>query len=164
MLSLTGKMEGYPTLEEAKAAGPFHCNCRHAYGLHIDLDKEIEELEREEREFSLPSYENAVIPPEKLINYALNKKHRGGGKDKAIAFERALGYTVDNYEQLIEEVLANLLMYPAVYKGSTKYGKKYEVKMELAGPNGKTATVITGWLVEKETGRPRLTTIYIDKR
>jgi hypothetical protein len=47
ILSITGKTPGYPTLEEAKAAGLFHPNCRHAYGLHIDLDKEIEELERE---------------------------------------------------------------------------------------------------------------------
>jgi len=38
ILSLTGKTEGYPTLEEAKAAGLFHPNCRHAYGLYIDLD------------------------------------------------------------------------------------------------------------------------------
>ena len=39
------KTEGYPTLEEAKAAGLFHPNCRHAYGLYIDLDKEIKERE-----------------------------------------------------------------------------------------------------------------------
>ena len=45
ILSITGKTEGYPTLEEAKTAGLFHPRCRHAYGLHIDLDKEIEELE-----------------------------------------------------------------------------------------------------------------------
>ena len=45
VLSITGKTKGYPTLEEAKAAGLFHPNCRHAYGLYIDLDKEIEELE-----------------------------------------------------------------------------------------------------------------------
>ncbi len=38
ILSLTGKTPGYPTLEEAKTAGLFHPNCRHAYGLHIDLD------------------------------------------------------------------------------------------------------------------------------
>jgi len=48
ILSITGKTEGYPTLEEAKAAGLFHPNCRHAYGLYIDLDKEIEELEAED--------------------------------------------------------------------------------------------------------------------
>lgn len=47
ILSITGKTEGYPTMEEAKAAGLFHPNCRHAYGLYIDLDKEIEELESE---------------------------------------------------------------------------------------------------------------------
>ena len=47
VLSITGKTKGYPTLEEAKEAGLFHPNCRHAYGLHIDLDKEIEELEAE---------------------------------------------------------------------------------------------------------------------
>lgn len=47
VLSLTGKTPGYPTLAEAKDAGLFHPNCRHAYGLHIDLDKEIEGLERE---------------------------------------------------------------------------------------------------------------------
>jgi hypothetical protein len=47
ILSITGKTKGYPTLEEAKAAGLFHVNCRHAYGLYIDLDKEIEELDKE---------------------------------------------------------------------------------------------------------------------
>jgi len=46
VLSVTGKTKGYPTLEEAKAAGLFHPNCRHAYGLYIDLDKEIEELDK----------------------------------------------------------------------------------------------------------------------
>jgi hypothetical protein len=48
ILSITGKTPGYPTLEEARAAGLFHPNCRHAYGLHIDLDKEIEELSAKE--------------------------------------------------------------------------------------------------------------------
>lgn len=47
VLSLTGKTPGYPTLQEAKDAGLFHPNCKHAYGLYIDLDREIEELERE---------------------------------------------------------------------------------------------------------------------
>jgi hypothetical protein len=47
ILSITGKTEGYPTLEEAKAAGLMHPNCRHAVSLYIDLDKEIEELDKE---------------------------------------------------------------------------------------------------------------------
>lgn len=47
ILSLTGKTEGYPTLEEAEAEGLFHPNCKHAYGLYIDIDAEIEQLEAE---------------------------------------------------------------------------------------------------------------------
>lgn len=35
VLSLTGKTEGYPTLEEARASGFMHPNCRHAYGLYL---------------------------------------------------------------------------------------------------------------------------------
>ncbi len=35
VLSLTGKTEGYPTLDEARARGLFHPNCRHAYGLWL---------------------------------------------------------------------------------------------------------------------------------
>ena len=47
VLSISGKTKGYPTFAEAKAAGLMHCNCRHAVSLYIDLDKEIEELEKE---------------------------------------------------------------------------------------------------------------------
>jgi hypothetical protein len=49
ILSITGRTKGYPTLEKARKAGLFHEGCRHAMGLYIDLDKEIEELERELR-------------------------------------------------------------------------------------------------------------------
>ena len=47
VLSITGKTKGYPTFEQAKAAGLMHCNCRHTVSLYIDLDKEIEELDKE---------------------------------------------------------------------------------------------------------------------
>ena len=38
VLSLTGETPGYPTMEEAKAAGLFHPNCRHTYNLYIADD------------------------------------------------------------------------------------------------------------------------------
>ena len=47
VLSISGKTKGYPTFEEAKAAGLMHPNCRHTVSLYIDLDKEIAELEKE---------------------------------------------------------------------------------------------------------------------
>ncbi len=48
ILSLTGKTKGYPTLAEAEAEGLFHPNCRHTYGLYIDLEKETGKLETED--------------------------------------------------------------------------------------------------------------------
>jgi len=48
ILSITGKTEGYPTLEEAKAEGLFHPRCRHAYGLYVDLEDEDKGTERKQ--------------------------------------------------------------------------------------------------------------------
>ena len=42
ILSLTGKSDGYKTLEEAKSSGLFHPNCRHAYGLFVEANEEQE--------------------------------------------------------------------------------------------------------------------------
>jgi hypothetical protein len=70
ILSITGKTPGYPTLEEARAAGLFHPNCRHAYGLYIDLDKEIEELETElEAAETTPSFPSV---PKKTLERAMH--------------------------------------------------------------------------------------------
>ncbi len=46
ILSLSGKSKKHPSLAEARDAGLFHPNCRHAYGLYIDLDEEIKKTER----------------------------------------------------------------------------------------------------------------------
>lgn len=47
VLSLTGRTDGYPALDDAKKAGLFHPNCRHDYGLYIDLDAEIDRMKKE---------------------------------------------------------------------------------------------------------------------
>jgi len=69
VLSLTGKTPGYPTLEEARDAGLFHPNCRHAYGLYIDLDKEIGELDKElDKPAKSDTIESGRVPGPKLTN------------------------------------------------------------------------------------------------
>jgi len=35
VLSLTGRTPGYPTVDQARAAGLFHPNCRHSLGAYI---------------------------------------------------------------------------------------------------------------------------------
>ena len=105
--------------------------------------------------------DNSVIPESKLTKYALDKNHAGGGRDKAIAFELALGYNQSNYKDLMQQVYDKLNAYPAVFKRTDKYGDRYEIVMDITGPNGKTAKVLTGWLLKDE--KARLTTIYVDK-
>ena len=91
ILSITGKTEGYPTLEDAKAAKLFHPRCRHAYGLYIDLDKEIEELEEKE---ATERKDKGLFPDEiagvKRGN-EMTREEANGGKPNP-NFKQGLGY------------------------------------------------------------------------
>lgn len=109
----------------------------------------------------LPQYKNAVIPKEKFTKYALNPE--GKGKDKAIAFEKALGYNMNNADELIVDIYKNLMRFPAKMRPKNPYGQPFEVSMMLTGPNGKTAKVKTGWIINNGENKPRLVTVYVDK-
>jgi hypothetical protein len=102
ILSITGKTEGYPTLEEAKAAGLFHPNCRHAYGLYIDLDKEIEELEIE--------LEAAETTETELYNDTLLKE------SKASVFEKmSKEYSAEYRGKLTDEEIEAIRRYQGTW-------------------------------------------------
>ena len=107
----------------------------------------------------LPKYENSVIPKAKFTEYALNPAK---DPNKAKAFELALGYTTENADHLIEQIRSNLPLYKAVEKGDRGYGMTYEVIMDVTGPNGKTAKVLTAWIDDRSNGEMRLTTIHVD--
>lgn len=110
----------------------------------------------------LPNYKSANISRDKVVGYSINKNH-AVGHDKAIAFEKALGYNVDNANELIANIRKNVAFYPAKKRAVTAYGQPFEVTMNLTGPNGKTARVKTGWLIDVGSKEPRLTTVYIAK-
>jgi hypothetical protein len=109
----------------------------------------------------LPKANEAVIPVEKFTKYALDPLN---SKGKSVAFEKALGYSLDNVDLLIDNILRNLANYPATYKGNNKFGETYTVLMTLTGANGKTANVLTSWIDDKQTGKMRLTSAYVKKR
>jgi ribosome-binding ATPase YchF (GTP1/OBG family) len=109
----------------------------------------------------LPKADEAVIPIQKLAEYSLNPIKN---KDKAIAFKEALGYDLHNLNILVDSIHKGLNVFPVVYKGSNEYGKSYAVLMELTGPNGKAANVMTAWLDDSLTGEIRLTSVYVKKR
>lgn len=109
----------------------------------------------------LPNLKNADIPDAKITGYALNKNHPKG-KDKAIAFEKSLGYNISNKDELLREVLEGLEKYKCSKRAETQYGVPYEVAMIIKGANGKFAKVKTGWIIDHGAEVPRLTTIYVD--
>jgi hypothetical protein len=102
VLSITGKTKGYPTLEEAKADGLFHPNCRHAYGLYIDLDKEIEELEME--------LEAGETTETELYNDSLLKE------SKDSVFEKMLKeYSAEYKEKLTDDEIEAIIKYQSTW-------------------------------------------------
>lgn len=107
----------------------------------------------------LPRYKEAVIPKAKFTQYALNPDK---DPDKARAFKSALGYDLENANDLIEQINAKLPEYEAVPKGDRGWGMTYEVVMDITGPNGKTAKVLTSWIDDKNNGEMRLTTVHVD--
>lgn len=109
----------------------------------------------------LPRYSEAVIPKEKFTEYALNLER---DYDKAKAFQLALGYTIENVDELIEQIHEKLPQYDAVEKGDRGWGMTYEVVVDIKGPNGKTAKVLTAWIDDKDNGEMRLTTVHVDNR
>ncbi|WP_052406409.1 minor capsid protein [Clostridium culturomicium] len=83
------------------------------------------------------------------------------GLAKGDAFESRLGYSINNYKDLDILIKDNIGKFPAIFKGDTPHGKKYEVNMVLKGLKNKQAKVKVG--VMSDDNGPRLTTVFIDK-
>ena len=115
------------------------------------------------KEELLPKRKKAIIPDEKLTNYILNKEHETGG-DKAIAFEKYLGYNKDNKELLVKEIRSGLEKYKTLPRKETIHGQPFGVNMRLRGANGQYAEVKTGWQIDKGKENPRLVTAYISEK
>lgn len=98
----------------------------------------------------------AKISEEKFTKYALDFEK---SPDKAMAFKKALGYTKDNYRELIDDIDRHLNKDKLIEKGDIGYGMRYEQIMKLRGPNGKEANVLTGWIQDSDD--LRLTSAYI---
>ncbi len=111
----------------------------------------------------LPNGRSAIIPEPKIKGYALNMNHPTG-KDKAVAFETALGYNQENADDLINNIQVNIRNYRAMFKDETQYGKRYEIIMNLKGANGKTANVLTAWMIKNGDDFPTLTSAYVTKK
>jgi hypothetical protein len=92
----------------------------------------------------LPNAENVKITPSKLRDYALNFEH-DSGRYKA-AFFAQMGYTLDSWQQLEQDIRQQHLIQPAEVGQPSPHGKKYVITAPLKGPNGSVRQVTTVWL------------------
>lgn len=99
------------------------------------------------------------IAEEKFTQYALDPDR---SPDKARAFKEALGYTKDNYQELMKDIEENLDENKLEEKGDKGHGMRYQQIMRLTGPNEKEANVLTAWVEENDDFR--LTSAYITKK
>ena len=105
-----------------------------------------------------------IIDPRKLTEYALNLDNPKGA-DKAIMFERHLGFTKDNYQLLLQQIESKVLDAEATLQTTDVHGQRYQVDLEIEGVElDQIETVRTGWIVELKNDIARLVTLYVRKR
>ena len=110
----------------------------------------------------LPSAGKAIIEVGKLCDYLLSFTHPVG-RFKA-AFFANFGYTQDNWRRLEEDIRALISFHEAKQGQQSPYGRKYEVRGMITGPNGKSFAAVTVWIVLKGEDVPRFVTAYPEER
>ena len=104
----------------------------------------------------LPNADRAVVAPEKVRDYLLSPTHPVG-RLKA-AFFVVLGYSQEDWSQLQRHLLQIASEDAAVNGRFSRFGKKYEVPAMLTGPTGRSAKVLTVWIVRHGEDAPRFVT------
>ena len=168
-----GKRYPFTAMQAGENAPPFHPNCRCTILPVVGEEERLAKKEEpgkagpEELGFDVAKAGESgiiqkgkfAIPLQKLTGYALNPQK---DPDKATAFKQALGYDQSNADELLQNIFDHLNEDKLVEKGDAGYGMRYESVMQLTGPNGKAANIITGWI--RENDKLRLTSVYITKR
>ncbi|WP_164905207.1 RHS repeat domain-containing protein [Aequorivita ciconiae] len=93
---------------------------------------------------------------DKLARYLLNFDHTTGSS-KAEFFKDALGFTINNADDLAKQIVFNNKK--AIATEVTKYGTKYSQNIAIKGANGRVVDVTFGWIKNKD-GLVKLVTGY----
>ena len=120
-----------------------------------------ESINNDKIKLEIKSYGEATIPIAKLTEYALNPEKDA---NKAAAFEQALGYTLNNINDLIDNIKTNINKFDIIKKPDNGYGERFQILMNLIGKNGKSAAVLSAWIKDARNDEVRLTSLYVKKR
>lgn len=106
----------------------------------------------------LPHAELALIEKEKLRDYLLSASHPIG-RFKAPVFQ-AMGYSRDGWEQLAADLREQHVFSEVGEVVESLHGKKYVIRANLKGPNGRTFVMMSIWIVLWGEDVPRFVTAY----
>ena len=109
---------------------------------------------------TLPNGDRAVVDEAKLTGYCLNLEHPHGGP-KARVFRSFLGLTVEHASLLREALLLAAVTAEAEPRLEDQHGRRFEVRFVMKGPNGNSAEITSGWIIDAGETFPRLTSCYI---
>lgn len=87
--------------------------------------------------------QDALIAEAKLTQYLLVPLP----KDDKSKFLAQAGYTLDNWQQLEQDLRTQVLTQPAELIETTPYGEKYAIRACLRGVNGVELDILTIWMV-----------------
>jgi hypothetical protein len=107
---------------------------------------------------SLPNADRVVIDVRKLRDYALSETHPVG-RFKA-AFFIGLGFSARDWAELEMQLRQIAWEGTAQIGEHNGYGQKYVVRGTLRGQQGKSAGVVTVWIVLNGESTPRFVTVY----
>ena len=105
----------------------------------------------------LPGGERAIIDPDKLRDYVLSQGHPVG-RFKA-AFFASLGYEIDNWQDLDRALRTAASEAEAEPEERTTYGQKYRIRSMLERPAGRSAEIVSVWIILHDETTPRLVTV-----
>jgi len=79
-------------------------------------------------------------------------------------FQRDLGFTLDNYQLLLEQISTQALDAEAILGRADQHGQRYTVDLDITGTQGQREIVRTGWIVEPDSDEARLVTLYVRRK
>lgn len=109
----------------------------------------------------MPGAEYAIVEDAKVRDYLLSTEHPIG-RFKAVFFG-ALGYTRAGWKRLRFDLLQIAQSQEAALGQASQFGQKYEVSGTLRGPSGRSAGVMTVWIILRSEDTPRLVTAFPDE-
>ena len=103
---------------------------------------------------------DSLIPVLKITHYLLLPLSRG---DKSAFLSRA-GYTRENPRQLLNDLRTQILPLDVVAAGENNFGRYFEARGVLRGPNGVALRVRAIWMREHLSGGTKFVTLIPDRQ